>query len=99
MPWKDKEHKHRADLKRQRDRKKQLILLMGGKCIDCGIEGHPAIYDFDHIDPSTKSFGIAARSQAPIEQVLAELEKCELVCANCHRIRTAKYQKGTYHDR
>lgn len=61
----------------------------GGKCLDCGYEGPAFMYDFDHRDPETKSFGIAkggiTRSYAAFYE---ESLKCDLVCANCHRYRT-----------
>ena len=57
------------------------------RCCDCG-ETDPVVLEFDHL--TDKSFGIAGglryRNWA---SVLAEIEKCEVVCANCHRRRTA----------
>ena len=57
-------------------------------CIDCGISYPPHILDFDHLED--KSFGLAgaARDNKPLEEVVAEIAKCEIVCANCHRHRT-----------
>ena len=63
-----------------------------GKCKDCGISGarHPEIFDFDHLGGKTFEIGGWAKSVLSLERVQAEMKKCELVCANCHRIRTAK---------
>jgi predicted HNH restriction endonuclease len=76
----------KAVAKRRRDLKLKAINLMGGACMLCGYSKHPGILDFHHIDPSTKLFGISSggfsRSWASIE---AEVQKCILVCANCHR--------------
>ena len=60
---------------------------MGG-CIDCGFNGHPAALDFDHLPGTTKLFNIGQEKNRPRAQLMEEIAKCELVCANCHRIRT-----------
>jgi hypothetical protein len=56
-------------------------------CVDCG-EDDVLVLEFDHM--SEKEFGIAngVRSRS-WDAVLREMEKCEVVCANCHRRRTA----------
>lgn len=75
-----------AVTKRRRVLKKKAVELMGGCCTVCGYDKHQGVLDFHHVDPSTKSFAISgggfSRSWASIE---AELQKCVLVCANCHR--------------
>ncbi len=68
-----------------------------GQCADCGFSGKefPFVLDFDHQDGgATKKFNIGSwrRSVLSIEAVEEEIKKCELVCANCHRIRT--FSKG-----
>ena len=56
-------------------------------CSDCG-ETDPLVLEFDHL--SDKSFGIAGGLRyRSWDLVLAEIEKCEVACANCHRRRTA----------
>jgi hypothetical protein len=46
--------------------------------------------DFDHLDGDTKDFNIASFKVLGLSwhSVLLEIDKCELVCSNCHRIRT-----------
>lgn len=63
-------------------------------CLDCGRSFPPECMDFDHRDPATKLFSVsqAAVGGRSIESVKAEVAKCDLVCACCHRIRTAKQQ-------
>ena len=63
-------------------------------CMDCGGSFPPECMDFDHRDPKTKLFDVsrAAVSGSGLESVKEEIAKCDLVCANCHRIRTAKQQ-------
>jgi len=61
-------------------------------CTDCG-EGDPLVLEFDHLGGKLFNIGEAlpCRSWASI---LAEIEKCEVVCANCHRRRTKRSQKA-----
>lgn len=61
-------------------------LKSGLKCELCP-ETHPAALDFHHKDPSTKLFTIAAghRTVYNKEKILAEIAKCRVLCANCHR--------------
>jgi len=57
-------------------------------CIDCG-ETDPVVLEFDHL--RDKSFAIGAKlAQFAWQTILDEIQKCEVVCANCHRRRTAR---------
>ena len=63
--------------------------LSDKSCIDCGISDI-RVLEFDHVrgvkaGNISKMLGAVSR-----ERLLEELEKCDIVCANCHRIRTAK---------
>lgn len=65
-------------------------------CADCGGVFPPTCMDFDHLDPQLKEFDIcqdAYRDLYSEEKILEEVAKCEIVCANCHRIRSA-IQRG-----
>lgn len=59
-------------------------------CADCGGLFAPHQMDFDHRDPSGKEFSLSSARAAlkNREQLLAEAAKCDIVCANCHRLRT-----------
>jgi hypothetical protein len=57
-------------------------------CLDCGEIFHPEIMEFDHVR-GKKLFNLS-RPPLNIKRVAAEIAKCDLVCANCHRLRTAK---------
>jgi hypothetical protein len=61
-------------------------------CIDCG-EPDPVVLEFDHLEEKRFNIGqvLTYRNWASI---LAEIEKCEVVCANCHRRRTKTRQKA-----
>lgn len=65
--------------------------LKAKPCMDCGRSYPPYVMDFDHRDAATKKFTIAAGTavlRLGLEKILEEIQKCDLVCANCHRIRT-----------
>lgn len=74
--------------------KRDAIAFVGGlkrgrPCSDCGVSYPPYVMDFDHRDPSTKLFGIGeGQVTKSFDELKAELAKCDLVCANCHRERT-----------
>lgn len=56
-------------------------------CADCGYNAHACALDFDHLPGTVKKFKISD-CVAPLDELLAEIAKCEVVCANCHRVRT-----------
>lgn len=68
---------------RQRNKLK-LIEYKGGKCEKCGYNKLiPSAYDFHHIDPSIKEFNIS-RTIRNFEACKKEVDKCMLLCKNCH---------------
>lgn len=72
--------------------------LENEKCVLCGFDDMRAL-DFDHINPSLKKFGIsrAVNDGYCWDKILKEIEKCRILCANCHRIETAKQQNWKKH--
>lgn len=59
-------------------------------CVDCGVKYSPWVMDFDHVH-GDKLFTISSmKNKGSLKKVLEEIDKCELVCANCHRERTHK---------
>ncbi len=59
-------------------------------CLDCGNIFPAECMDFDHVT-GKKEFSIGTKKSYGFSPImLKEIEKCELVCANCHRIRTRK---------
>lgn len=82
-----------ADGRRARQRKLlayiQAVKVDRG-CADCGYRGHPAALDFDHLPGVKKEARLACMAAGATKaKIDAEIAKCEVVCANCHRIRTA----------
>jgi hypothetical protein len=59
-------------------------------CADCGTQYPYYVMDFDHREANTKVSSIArlVGDNRSKKKLLEELEKCDLICANCHRIRT-----------
>jgi hypothetical protein len=64
------------------------IKLMLG-CADCGFNSHPAALEFDHLPGSTKVRAVSLLLMGSLKIVFEEIDKCEVVCSNCHRIRTS----------
>lgn len=64
--------------------KLKLIEYKGGKCEKCGLaKPTPAIYDFHHKNPASKDFTVSGKSWS-FDKLKAEVDKCILVCKNCH---------------
>jgi len=69
--------------------------LARGNCVDCGFiqdERTSRAFDWDHLDPLIKCFEL---SQIPAgtskEKIMEEMDKCEVVCRNCHALRPTSY--------
>lgn len=98
--WK---HKERRRLYARRNRQnaysterktlaKVEVIKTTNPCLDCGNRFPPECMDFDHIDSTTKIADIShlVVGRYSWEKIEAEIAKCEVICANCHRIRTRK---------
>ena len=90
MPYKDREQQRRAQrisAKRRRLQKREwLITNKGGQCVDCG-NNDSRVIEFDHVRGQKEGKVIGRMLAGSITSVHREADKCELVCANCHRIR------------
>ncbi len=62
--------------------------LIAEACVDCG-EDEIAVLEFDHVRDKRGDLARMAHEGAELEEIEAELAKCEVVCASCHRRRTA----------
>lgn len=103
MPYKDPEKQkaaQRASYERNKERYREtnkrterslyklVVELKSNPCTDCGVSYPHYVMQWDHIGTDKiANVGKLARS-ASKERVLAEIAKCELVCANCHAERT-----------
>lgn len=88
---------YRASIKKQREagRQRAKDFVLGLKadtpCADCGQTFDPVCMDFDHIsDDKTDNVGTLVSRGVSVKRIQDEVEKCELVCANCHRVRTSE---------
>lgn len=71
--------------------KRQCLEYKGGRCVRCGYDGCQAALEFHHRDPSAKEFSVAQHLKnvghryVLTDRVRGELDKCDLLCSNCHR--------------
>jgi protein-arginine kinase activator protein McsA len=93
------DHKKNMAIRKKRNReinqKKLLDILIGRMCSDCGTKDY-RVFEFDHVsgDKVNNISQLIAEGYS-WKVVTSEIEKCEVVCANCHRIRTFTRQ-GNY---
>jgi hypothetical protein len=91
-------------LDKSRERRRRIIAenrawlveyLLTHPCVDCGATDI-RVLEFDHRDRTTKvvAVSVLARGGHSLERVQAEVERCEVRCANCHRIRTHQQRVG-----
>lgn len=95
--YKEKAKKYREENGRTVGKQELYIYeyKLNNPCVDCG-DTNPVHLSFDHRDPKEKSFNIGLmRTHYSLEAVIAEIEKCDIRCHNCHAERTAK-QYGWY---
>ena len=59
-------------------------------CSDCNVQYDPFIMHFDHREPKYKIRSISRMGTYSLRTVLSEISKCDVVCANCHGLRTLK---------
>ncbi len=90
----------RCNEQRVRMRTRNREVLIGAKtapCADCGNSYPSYVMDFDHIPERGKkrqNVGHLVANANSVAMLLQEIAKCDLVCANCHRIRTHKRGQG-----
>jgi hypothetical protein len=91
MPYKDKERQKESVRKRQNQLRDQIHSFKeSNPCVDCGNFYPYYVMQFDHL--RDKKFAVGIRSASYGSAYFnAEMEKCDIVCANCHAIRT--YQR------
>ena len=71
----------------KRKRKLEAIKYLGGVCAICNLKHHPAVFEFHHIDATSKGDRDPSKFLSlKWERVTEELDKCILLCANCHRL-------------
>lgn len=82
--------------RRRRDKRKDMLVeKFGDKCHDCGDTFHKCMYDFHHTNPLEKKFEIAPALDRNWDTILEEIEKCVMLCSNCHRLRHYNEDRGS----
>ena len=75
--------------------KEMLIAYKGGKCERCGYNKCNRALEFHHLDPSQKDFGISKHINRNINDLKVEVDKCILLCSNCHaEVHQELYEQG-----
>ena len=83
--------------RRKRNRQYVFNYLKDNPCEECG-ESRIAALQFDHLDRNKKEFTIGRKAHiSSLDRIKKEIEKCRVLCANCHAIHTA-IQFGWYKD-
>lgn len=81
----DKVRDRLREKKRKFKYKVDAVNLLGGKCNKCGYNDCYAALEFHHVDSSTKDKQLKNLLQGTWSKILIELEKCIVLCSNCHR--------------
>ncbi len=82
-----------AERRRNANRRKATEYLTTHPCVDCG-ESDLVVLDFDHIGEKTSAVSAMITNGVNWERIEAEIKKCEVRCANCHRMKTAATWPG-----
>lgn len=80
-----KDCNNNAVTKVRMNRKIECVLYKGGKCERCGYNKCLSALEFHHIDPNEKDFSISTSDRTSFDFLKPELDKCMLLCSNCHR--------------
>ena len=74
--------------------KEKAVQLLGGKCAVCGYDRCIKALQFHHTEPKHKLFGLGDGRIRSWERYWTEVQKCELLCANCHFEKEAEIYRG-----
>jgi hypothetical protein len=90
----NREHYRNRNREYRRKLLEEVQKLKDRPCQDCGGSFPPYVMDFDHLDGETKVGSVGSlRKLGSLRQILQEVSKCEVVCANCHRVRTHRWNE------
>lgn len=85
------DYKNNRNSYRTRNKRYIFEYLKTHHCVSCG-ESDPVVLEFDHRDPTKKEFNISSSPsrRVSLKKLQEEIDKCDVLCANCHRRKTAK---------
>ena len=81
---------HNRQMRRWKQRKVDMIKYKGGTCEDCKGTFPPEVYQFHHLNPEEKEFEWNKARLLSKDKMMNEVDKCALLCANCHILRHSK---------
>lgn len=78
-------------------KRRELVKQMKSRaCADCDVQYPFYVMDFDHREGEIKEYELNRVDRMTTRAILREIEKCDVVCANCHRVRT--YERRIKHE-
>lgn len=93
--YRSNKDKYYAKARKQKSDNRSFVesLKTGKSCLDCGVSYPPFVLEFDHRPGEVKLHNVSQMAfRSGVAAIMAEIAKCDLVCANCHRVRT--YSRG-----
>jgi hypothetical protein len=87
-PEKQKQYRQKAHLQAQKRNKEIVIAAKQKPCVDCGKSYPSFVMDFHHRTDKQFQIGKYSSIAPSAKRLRAEIAKCDVICANCHRIRT-----------
>ena len=85
--WQSKEYEAEKSRRHYEKKRAWLWKIKDVPCMDCGGRFPPECMDFDHIR-GEKLFSVSTSVTRERKSLIEEIAKCDIICANCHRIRT-----------
>lgn len=82
-------------------RKQKAVHYKGSQCVDCRLHlsnSHYSVFEFHHVESSTKDYDWTKLRLKSWDKILMELNKCILLCANCHRVRHSRLEEFAEFD-
>lgn len=72
----------------------EAVERLGGVCVDCGYRDNLDALQIDHVDPAQKTLLTTELLRGSYGRFVAELGRCQLLCANCHAIKTKEARRS-----
>ena len=95
MPYKNKQDLYKKQVERWIGIKKKAIEYKGGCCQRCGYNTYYGAIQFHHRDPTKKEVSWTKLRLRSWEKITFELDKCDILCANCHAEVHHELRSGT----